>query len=181
MSITQYSRETGLLFHLFTISEDYANRTMREGASRTTIPLLGQLFAFLELSSPGDAEESALNAHINTIRPKLSQILALGLSINQDLTALRDQEARATRQLQSAEKSSQVLYSQAGHERSFLDLFRGVQTSRVNLTQNTMQSIQKLGTGYEKVLDASKSTARSFEGSLSSFQSLESVLQYHRT
>ncbi|KAL8955570.1 MAG: hypothetical protein Q9193_006633, partial [Seirophora villosa] len=176
--IAQYSREAESLFQLFTISEDRVNRTFQMGEFEEAKRWYDNILALLPTLAKGKAEESALNAHTNIVLPRLGELLATGERIDEKISLLQSQEAQSVSQLRSVGQTIQLLHPRASRIRSFLDYLQGVAAGR---GQTTGQYVKALIAGYQKVIDASENTARSFKESFSQLQALDSALKYHNT
>lgn len=176
--IAQYSREAESLFQLFTISEDRVNRTFQMGEFEEAKRWYDNILALLPTLAKGKAEESAFNAHTNTVLPRLRQVLATGERIDEKISFLQSQEAQSVSQLRGVEQTLQLLHPQASRIRSILDYLLGVAAGP---TQTTGQYVKALTVGYQKVIDASENTARSFKESFSQLQALDSALRHHNT
>ncbi|KAL8883033.1 MAG: hypothetical protein Q9198_000071 [Flavoplaca austrocitrina] len=179
--VEQYSREVGLLFHLFTITERHTNRTLQVGALQSTQPLFRLLLNLLPTNTGEKVKESALNALVNTIQPQLDTVLAAGSTVRHEISIVQANEARGSNQLQNVQGTAQLLHWQATRDRSFLEFIRRAKTSRIRETEAIQKSIAILIIGYEKATDASGSAARSFEESFTRLQTLNGVLQQHKT
>ncbi|KAL9040492.1 MAG: hypothetical protein Q9180_001871 [Flavoplaca navasiana] len=172
------SRDTGLFFHIFTASKAQTNETLRVDVLQT-YPLLNSILGFLWLSDGKRTEDAAFNAHVNTVRPQLDIVLTAASRVQQKFLMVQSQEARDANQLHSAKDSTQILHCQANRDRPFLEYLRGIQTSRINSTRITGQSIDLLKIAHAKAIDASRSSARSFGDAFAKFTSLANVLQQH--
>ncbi|KAL8890478.1 MAG: hypothetical protein Q9215_002390 [Flavoplaca cf. flavocitrina] len=154
------------------------NKTLRLDASDL---LLSHILQFLPIGGGNRIEDTAFNAHINILLPPLKDILAIASRIERRFINVQAQEVKDANQLQNAQETTKVLYSQAYRNRSFPKYLRGIQTSRINSTQTTVRSIHKLAIGHTKATDASGSSARSFKNSHAKFKNLFSAVNQHET
>ncbi|KAL8835987.1 MAG: hypothetical protein Q9176_006556 [Flavoplaca citrina] len=153
--VEQLSRAARRFFDIFTTSEVQMNETL--------------------------IEDTAFNAHVNILLPPLKDVLAIASRTERRFINVQAQEVKDANQLQNAQETTKVLYSQAYRDRSFPKYLRGIQTSRINSTQTTVRSIHKLAIGHTKATDASGSSARSFKNSHAKFKNLFSAVNQHET
>ncbi|KAI4090522.1 MAG: hypothetical protein LQ344_004663 [Seirophora lacunosa] len=146
--IAQYSREAESLFQLFTISKDRVNRTFQMGEFEEAKRWYDNILALLPTLAKGKAEESAFNAHTNTVLPRLRQVLATGERIDEKISFLQSQEAQSVSQLRGVEQTLQLLHPQASRIRSILDYLLGVAAGP---TQTTGQYVKALTDKPRKV------------------------------